>query len=345
MTMVEGRYFYPHAARFAAARASLPERRTLRIDSADETLFGEFPLRRVGVSDRLGRIPRRFYLPDGAMFETEDNDGADDLLRGTGKGSNFADRLERSWLLILFSLLVSAAAAYGFVEYGIPAMATWLAYRTPPKVAAVLSQQTLRTLDRYILKPTRLKGQQQAHALAVFAKVTHYDGRVPSHYRLLFRDAPGLGPNAFALPDGEIVVTDGLFPYIKSDTELEGVLAHEASHVDRRHGLQSLYQASLVPAAITLITGDVSQIGQMATILPGILLQSAYIRRFEQQADDDAAETLKANGDDPAALAQLLDRIDAKLCRKKGGCGPSWLGNHPSTADRIHRLMEERVRK
>ena len=64
----------------------------------------------------------------------------------------------------------------------------------------------------------------------------------------------------------------------KMTTEIEGVFAHEMAHVYHAHGLQRVYQASLVPAAIAFITGDASQVGHFATILPGVLLQSAYSR-------------------------------------------------------------------
>jgi len=33
---------------------------------------------------------------------------------------------------------------------------------------------------------------------------------------------------------------------------------------DRAHGLQRIYQASLVPAALAFITGDASQVGHVA---------------------------------------------------------------------------------
>ncbi|HEY1632927.1 MAG TPA: M48 family metallopeptidase [Rhizomicrobium sp.] len=339
--MIEGRYFQPRSARFSPARLSRPEKRMLRLEGQDGALIGEFRLKRVRIRERLGNIPRRFRFPDGGMFETMDNDGADALLAGTGRGASTLDRLERSLRWVALSVVIVVAAIYGFAAYGIPLLADELARVTPPNVITFIAQQSLKTLDGRVLSPTTLKPEQKAKAQAILEKAAKH-GHLPlKTYRLVFRNAPHVGPNAFALPDGEIVVTDQLFPLIKSDSELEGVLAHEIAHVDRRHGLQSIYQASLVPAAIAVMTGDASQFGQLATLLPGILLQSSYRRSFEQQADDDAAETLKANGEDPASLAHLLLRLDAKVCGKTG-CGPSWLSSHPATIDRVNRLMGER---
>ena len=122
-----------------------------------------------------------------------------------------------------------------------------------------------------------------------------------------------------------------------ADDEAQGVFAHEMSHIDRVHSLQRLYQAAIVPAAIAFVTGDISQITQLATLLPGILVQAAYSRDLEQQADDDAAAVLKRLGGDPAHLADLLDRMEKTLCGKQG-CSSGWLGDHPETDLRALRL-------
>lgn len=337
MNGVEGWYFYPRSARFVAARAVLTGIRLIQILDANGQLLAQAPLKQLRVSERLGNIPRHIRFADGADFETPDNDGVDEMLRGTGHGRSFIDKLERSWRWVGVSVLVATAAVYGFVQYGIPALSYSLAEVTPPQVMEVMSEKTLQALDGAFLKPSKLTAKQKSAAIVLFGHMTNLQKK-PGDYLLIFRDAPGIGPNAFALPDGTIVVTDEIWPLVKEDAEIEGVFAHEISHVNHRHGLQSLYQASLIPAAIAIVTGDASQIGQIATLLPGILLQSAYTRRFEQQADDDAAETLAKSGRDPAALARFLKRIDKELCGKKS-CGPSWLGDHPQTSDRVFKLL------
>jgi Zn-dependent protease with chaperone function len=338
MSGVEGRYFYPKSARFVPARAVLTGDRRIQILDTDGGVLGEAHVKEVRVSERLGNIPRHIRFADGADFETADNDGLDELLRGTGHGRSFVDRLERSWRWVAVSVVIAGAATAAFLQYGIPALSYSLAQATPPEVAHTVSEETLQALDRTWLRPSKLTDQQQAAATALFARVTSLQ-KNPKDYRLAFRDAPGIGPNAFALPDGTIVVTDEIWPLVKEDAEIEGVFAHEIAHVNHKHGLQSLYQASLIPAAIAVVTGDASQVAQIAAILPGILLQSAYSRRFEQQADDDAAQALAKAGEDPAALAHLLQRMEKSACAKKA-CAPSWLGNHPETSERVLKLLQ-----
>ena len=46
--------------------------------------------------------------------------------------------------------------------------------------------------------------------------------------------------NAFAAPGGYVFITKGLLAHMNSEAELAGVLAHEISHVLRKHHLQAL---------------------------------------------------------------------------------------------------------
>jgi Zn-dependent protease with chaperone function len=338
--MLPGRYFYPNAARFVPARAGA-EGRLLRIEDESGGVLVQTPARAVRVSARLARLTRRFDLPDGAIFETDDNDGADDLLRALRKRrrGGFTDRLERAWPVVALSLLVTLATGAIFIVQVIPRVAEWLARETLPAVAHTMSEQTLSALDRFALKPTKLSAADQFKATKLFLTVaTHARGGLRG-YRLVFRSGT-IGPNAFALPDGTIVMTDELWPLIKDDEEIEGVFAHEMSHVDHAHGLQRVFEASLFPAALAIFTGDMSQISQMAAILPGIIAQSAYSRSFEQQADDDAAATLRSMGEKPSHMADLLERLDKKMCAGKT-CPPSWIGDHPNTVERAARLRAE----
>jgi Zn-dependent protease with chaperone function len=330
---IQGRYFFPLSARFAEAVATVTDG-ALEIADADGLHLASISLKAVKASSRLGAMRRRLEFPDGSSFETTDNDAVDAMARGSG----IINRLEQSWRLAVIALLCVGVASAAFVIYGIPTTAGWLARHTSGSFARYATEQTLEAMDKIALNPSKAPAEVQTHYRQLFAAVAARAPRGTGGYHLVFRDAPAVGPNAFALPDGTVVMTDQMIPFVHKDEEIEGVFAHEISHVDRAHGLQRIYQASLVPAAIAFVTGDASQLGHFAVILPGILLESAYSRSFEQQADDDAASLLRRMGKSPAALGDLLERLEKKYCGHDGGCGPSWLGSHPETAARAARL-------
>jgi Zn-dependent protease with chaperone function len=329
----DGRYFLPGSAACVPARLELsPDGQTLLVTG--DAMAVQAARDAVRATARLGNLPRKLAFPDGGCFETGDNDAIDAMLQPRDR---IVHRLEKSWRAVLVSVVLAVAAIAMFAFYGAPTAANWMALHTPHRVAQVATEQTLRVLDKSVLEPTRLPRARQDAILALFRDVARQAPRGADHYRLLLRHAPGIGPNAFALPDGTIVATDQLVTFARNGAELQGIFAHETAHVDRAHGLQRIYQASLVPAVVAFITGDISQVGQLAVILPGILLQSAYSRGFETQADDDAAALLRRMGKNPAPLADILERIEAKMCGKTE-CLPSLLGSHPVTRERAARL-------
>ncbi len=310
----------------------LPDGPSLRVEGEGVTVQAARDA--VRATARLGNLPRKLTFPDGGCFETADNDAIDALLQPRDR---IVHRLEKSWRAVLVSVVLAVAAIALFAFYAAPRAANWMALHTPDRIAQVATEQTLVVLDRSVLDPSRLPRAKQDATRALFRDVARNAPRGVDGYRLLLRHAPGIGPNAFALPDGTIVATDQLVNFASNGAELQGIFAHETAHVDRAHGLQRIYQASLVPAVVAFITGDISQVGQLAVILPGILLQSAYSRGFETEADDDAAALMRRMGKSPAPLADILERIEAKMCGKEE-CLPSLLGSHPVTRERASRL-------
>ena len=331
-----GDYFRPGSGHCVRAIASA-DSATLWVRGEDGVRLAEAPLRQVVVSARLAKLRRKLTFPDQGCFVTEDNDAVDALLFGR---VSLLHRLEKSWRAVFAAVLVAGAAAAWFAFFGVPLTAAFLARHTPSGAARFITGEALSALDGRTLRPTRLDAARQNEIRNIFQTVAKLQQHGSNQYRLLFRDAPLIGPNAFALPDGSIILTDQLARMVRQPAEFEGVFAHEMSHVNRAHVLQQVYQAALVPAAIAVVSGDASQASHFGAILPGVLLQSSYSRAFEQQADDDAAHIMRARGENPASLADLLERMDRQTCGGKN-CGPSWLGSHPATAERAARLRRE----
>src|SRR6185503_14921436 len=131
-------------------------------------------------------------------------------------------------------LLAIIACATLFILYGVPSGAEWLARETPPSASRLIAEQTLKAMDGKILLPTTLPSARQQQIRDRFAIVAGWEAP-GNRYTLLLRSAPHIGPNAFALPDGRIVVTDQLALMAEGNADLDGVLAHEMAHVNHAH--------------------------------------------------------------------------------------------------------------
>ncbi|TMH81378.1 MAG: M48 family metallopeptidase [Betaproteobacteria bacterium] len=142
-----------------------------------------------------------------------------------------------------------------------------------------------------------------------------------------------VGANAFALPSGIIIVTDGLVRLSRSDDEVLGVLAHELGHVKHRHTMRRLLEGSVTALIIAGVTGDVASTTSLAAAAPTVLLQTKYSRDNEREADAYAVQMMRRADLDPTHLARILTRME----RSGGGRGrnmPTFLSTHPRTGER-----------
>ncbi|MET0964331.1 MAG: M48 family metallopeptidase [Noviherbaspirillum sp.] len=287
------------------------------------------PLADLRVSEASRHGPRIVTFPDGAHLEIEDQAGFAQLLARTGHRDTVVARLQQSWRATLLAAAGMALALLLLWRYALPLAAELIAAAVPATVEQALGESALQALDRRMLAPSTLAPAEQARISAQFAQLASLQGQA-SRYRLLFRKSR-IGPNALALPSGQIVLTDELVRLLTDDSEaLMGVLAHELGHLERRHLLRRIVHGAATGAAAMALFGDAS--GLVAT-LPALLLDLKYSRDAEFEADDYAAALMKASGLDPGRLALALQRLGGDEQHTA-----AYLSSHPATAERVERL-------
>lgn len=295
------------------------------------------PVAALRIPARLGNTPRRISLPDGSEFETTDNDAVDAVLDAHAPPRHdWLHRLESHLgAVVLASALVLAAGAL-FAVRGIPALSREAAYALSPEISETLARGTLEVLDRSFL-PTELAEERRALLAEHFQRIAAGATDAGS-LTLLFRSGGALGANAFALPDGSVILTDELVALAEDDEELVAVMAHEVGHVVNRHGLREAIQSSLLALGIILVTGDLSSTSGFVAALPTVLAEAQYSREFEREADDYALAYLNESDIDPECFAELLLRLEEEA----GGSflEVPFLSSHPTTEERIDRLRD-----
>lgn len=303
------------------------------------------------VSEPLGRMSRIIELPGGGRIETGDLEVLAQWEQATGRGGGLrlVHRLEsrRRWILAAFVIL--GLAVFSAWRWGIPTAAKLIARRTPPSVEQSLTSQTRKALEILLkLDESKLPRERRDSLEARFKTLAAAMDPSGAHdYRLVFYKSKALGANAFALPDGLVLVTDGLVKKAKNDDQILAVLAHEATHVRERHGLRLVLQDSSVFLLWSLLTGDVVSSTTAAIALPSVLAQRGYSRLFEREADLGAARYLRSLGRDTAPLRDMLRLIDPESTETSDPTGENaldqssnMLSTHPLTEERI-RLLEQ----
>lgn len=293
----------------------------------------------------VGGTPEQLIHRDGEVWVPDRSDPAAlaallEAIAPARASQRWLDRLESHTWVAVVALLVAVAVGWSAIRFGAPLAARVITPQVPLAWEARLGDQAWPLLDgdlftRSGLDPARRR-QVQAIFEAVLAAARQDAGwnAAGDTARLEFRDSR-LGANAFALPGGRIVVTDAMVLAARNDAELAGVLAHELGHVRHRHGLQSLLAQSVTAIVLLVTLGDASTVSSLAVAVPAMLIDSAYSRDLEREADDHAISVLRRTDWSPSALADLFERLGTDA----GGLG-QYVSSHPATAERIRRLRQ-----
>lgn len=332
-------YFDGRSARPQRAEIWLAEGR-LHLAALEPHSYAQ---RRVQWPERLRHGQRQALLPDGGVLSCGDSQAWDDWARRAGLRDSLTVRWMQSWRhvgLALLALLLLLGAGW---RWGVPLAADGVLALLPAAAEQQVGAQALDYFDHHLLQPSELgAARQQAvrerFEQAATAAAARSIGPLPA-YRLHFRKGGKLlGPNAFALPGGDIVLTDALVELLADTPDaVTGVLAHELGHVRHRHGMRITVQAGIVGAAAGLIIGDYSA---LLAGLPALLAQQSYSRDFEREADGYARELLRGARIPPRVMAQFFGRIAARRNDEDGGGLPIAFSSHPADAERIRFFSE-----
>jgi predicted Zn-dependent protease len=137
--------------------------------------------------------------------------------------------------------------------------------------------------------------------------------------------------NAFATPGGFVYVTTGLLQTAETRAQLASVLAHEISHINKKHGIKSLKQAVAAQGIASTVGVDTSALAQIAYQVAVDLPQS---RDYEYEADSSGLEVLQQAGYPAEAFAEFLAKLEG------GGGTPEFLRTHPTSNSRIEAISK-----
>jgi predicted Zn-dependent protease len=143
--------------------------------------------------------------------------------------------------------------------------------------------------------------------------------------------------NAFALPGGQVFITEALYDKLGTEAQLAGVLGHEVGHVVHRHAAQQMahqqwYQSIVMATGVG--TGD-----QRAAALANYVTQLRslkYSRTDELEADEWGLQLMAKVGYDPREMLKVMEILKSV----SGSSGSEMMSTHPLPESRIERIQE-----
>ncbi|MBL7837391.1 MAG: M48 family metallopeptidase [Bacteroidetes bacterium] len=308
----------------------------------DGKVYG-FPLNGVKIT-KGGAAGRYIYFNHekfpGLTIYTDDKDILDieeirlnPALNAQTKNMRHTNKMVWFILITLFSLIVTGVIAL-FVFRGsiVERIATLIPPETEQQIAKDL--KTSAIAGKQVVKDSAIEAQ--LHQLTEGLVKAVGDTSFKFNFTIIKDDAI----NAFALPGGSVIIHSGLIEKAQSPEEVAGVLAHEISHVTRRHHIRGIIGNMGIWLVIRGIIGDVSGISSDIINAGAALGTLKYTRDFEREADQSGFDLLNKAQINPQGMIDFF----GTLKKENGDMGVAdFLSTHPATEERIDNLKKMKV--
>jgi Zn-dependent protease with chaperone function len=265
------------------------------------------PIRRMQWPERTRHGMRIAHFPDGGTVQCSDAQAWDQWSLAGGHSESWIVTAQQSWRWVATSALALLVVLVSIQQWGLPAASRYVVAATPLTVDTALGETTLAAIDQAWMGPSKLSQEEQNRLRAAIARnlAPLPAGALPE-WKLLFRQSH-IGPNAFALPGGTMILTDEMVELVQGDDKvLTAVIGHELGHVHYRHGMRMVVQSAVLGSLGAVMFGDFSTV--LAT-MPILLGQAQYSRDAEREADVHAVKILKAASISPAVMVTMFERL------------------------------------
>jgi predicted Zn-dependent protease len=158
--------------------------------------------------------------------------------------------------------------------------------------------------------------------------------------------------NAFAMPDGTVVIHSGLLAVLENEAQLATVLGHEIAHATHRHGYRGFKDqqkkqmwAGLGSLAAGIALGDKADnplVGLVAGVGSNLALQAAvngHGRKLEDEADVLGLHYMVEAGYDYMEAPEVW-RVFNKYTKDQSKLSNFFFSNHSTHAARINNLTK-----
>jgi beta-barrel assembly-enhancing protease len=184
--------------------------------------------------------------------------------------------------------------------------------------------------------------RKQALVKEIGAEVVNRSDASKTQYRYEFHLlADPTTVNAFALPGGQVFLTQGLLRHLTTRGQVASVLSHEIGHVAARHSAQHLAKQKLtqgLTGATVIATYDPNEPGSRASaqvaMMVGQLVNLKFNRGDELEADRLGVRFAAQAGYDPRSMIKLMEVLrDQSRSRQ-----PEFFATHPNPENRIEKI-------
>jgi predicted Zn-dependent protease len=226
-------------------------------------------------------------------------------------------------LKVLIAFLVLCILFYFLA---LPRIAAGMADKISPEYEQRLGEQMYQSM-----KGSFQIDERRTAYLNTFFQEMHFTSSYPIKITVVKSDVA----NAFAMPGGHIVIYDKILEGMPSHEALAALLAHEFTHIEKRHSLRGMFRQLSSQLFFTLLLGDIDIAGGILLRNADNLKQLSYSRSLETEADENGSHLLTQQGMNCNGFVQLFQLLREETGKVKNY---EWLNSHPDLENRIEHI-------
>ncbi|PKF56626.1 peptidase [Alteromonadales bacterium alter-6D02] len=331
MTMIQGTYYYPASSKAEQAELLVKEG-VAQLFLVEKQL--DYSASSLKISSSIPGVAQEVVFEDGGKFVA-----ADSKARIHAKPS-MLERLESHKPLIAFSIVGVPLLLWFCFAVVMPRMAAASVVLVPDAVSETMGEQAFDIIEELMLKPSELAQERQQQVKQQWQSALTSLNLSPEKFVLHVYRSDYFGANAFALPNGTVVITDDLLNRLEDNPDaVLAILLHEIGHVQQQHSLRLIAQSVSNAIVLAMIFGDIDGIGEIIIGSGSTLVQNAFSRDMEREADNYALEQLVALGKPTTAFADAMSSF-SELKKQSNADVLQYLSTHPEIQERIDNALK-----
>lgn len=333
MQSLTGNYYFPKSSESKQATVSVVSD-TVSVHYDGECAF-VIAKEAMKLSSSIPGVATEIDFEDGGRFI------ASDAQQRLTLSSARLEGFEKNKILIFASIFLVPFCMWFILAVGMPYIANKSVVLVPQSVSNQMGEQSFDVINELFLSPSELPQATQDKVIAQWDDAVATLGLSDNKYNLFVYKSDYFGPNAFALPNGTVVITDALIEKLDDNPDaILAVLLHEIGHVEGQHSLRIVAQSVSNTLAIAVIFGDVESLGEAILGTGSALVMNAFSRDMEREADDYALEKLVKLGKSPQAFGDAMAVFLTLKSQHEESDLLQYLSTHPEVKDRIKKAQE-----
>lgn len=303
----------------------------------DQNRAARCALDNVSLSTQIPGVPVQATLPSGERFVPH----SPDFIWPISAHRQGMAKFERHYGMILSALLLTPLLVYVLLFKVTPMAAVLIVDYVPDSIVETMGEQSMYVVEENFLSPSALPPQTQQEIHAIWEDALVKVALSQKQYQLGIYASEHFGANAFALPHGQVVITDDLISALKDNPDaIRAVLLHEIGHVEGKHSIRLAAQAFAGTIAMSFIFGDMEGILELLIGSGNLIMGAQFSQKMEWEADNFALERLTQLGHSNTDFADALKHLKTLSETDKDPTSEraqwlEYLSTHPSLEARI----------